>query len=72
MTKFNNRMSYGDVSLVAQAIGIPTFSLWAMVPKFFDPFDRDNIPYTTDGLLLRKLCQNFPTNTVRKALGLAA
>lgn len=67
--RYNNRMYYGDVAEVALAAGLHIEDLWWPIAKFDDPFDRSNAVYTTDGLVLRYLCQHFPITTVNKALG---
>ena len=63
------KMYYSDVAEVAESANIPIHTLWAIVPKFRTL--EDDEPFTFDKHLLRKLCQKFPTETIRKAVGRA-
>lgn len=64
-----SKMYYGDVAEVAAVIGVPTFSLWNSCKVWLD-MENNYQPFTTDLVLLRRLCKRFPTATVRLALGL--
>ena len=60
-------MYYSDVAKVAEQANIPAFSLWNICPVFHGQDDSE--PFTFDVFVLRRLCQYFNTETVKKALG---
>lgn len=60
-------MNYNDVCAIAETAGIVGDCLWNACPKFKTPMESG--VFTTDKLVLRRLCQLYPTEAVRRATG---
>lgn len=61
-------MTYSDVCAVAESAGLVGDGLWNACPKFQNPTGSSG-EFTTDQMVLRRLCQLYPTDVVRRAVG---
>jgi len=60
-------MTYSDVCAVSELAGLVGDFLWNACPKFQSPTGSE--VFTTAKLVLRRLCQLYPTEIVRRAVG---
>lgn len=71
MKNTEKRLYPGDVAAFAEAIGLDPDTLFRRVHFWVDVTNGSRV-FTTYRLLLRYICRECPTHTVRKALSLAA